>query len=511
MARSAWRGIQYAVYVTGVLHCDWLVSCVVCDGCVPHCDARVLHLSALLSTLFGSVSISLFVVKEQVGEVVPMFQASLLPSLSVYGSWTTMTDVCAWAAVSDEMWVQFAEQLGDASLQNISLVAAMQPDDIKEAIEAAITGVVARTKLRLVYAAARLKFGLDPFDVGAPLPAAPAEPVCVGPRGGGGAPTLKIKVASVLDQASDREVERMPMEVLNKLRARFRAVEGEDPMKAEEVTDDQLSVIFTVVQAGIAPYADFGVWRPFGQRAAKNMKFGGAKKFLDPTHCLRGRRAGVSFARQPLCAISKHPQCWTDTVQHSAREWSVSRTVGRCVLSRTPGAGVNIGRQCIGGSHSSTTRVRSCQLPSLSARGTASFGSPPTTEISGKRSWKIKSWTSGRFGQWYRRRQGAVGARKKSGAGRGLQRVQRGSNEAVLEGITHCEEAMDGIAPIPLANKSASNSIGTLVDAQESVQRSEHTCVSSAWSLTVPSNVRGIQGGGPPPKGAGKGKHKGKR
>ena len=30
-------------------------------------------------------------------------------------------------------------------------------------------------------------------------------------------------------------------------------------MKAEEVTDDQLSVVFTVGQAGIAPYADFGV------------------------------------------------------------------------------------------------------------------------------------------------------------------------------------------------------------------------------------------------------------
>ena len=58
MARTAWRGIQYAVCVTGVLHCD----------------ARVLHLSALLSTLFGQVSISLFV-KVQVGEVanVPSF------------------------------------------------------------------------------------------------------------------------------------------------------------------------------------------------------------------------------------------------------------------------------------------------------------------------------------------------------------------------------------------------------------------------------------------------------
>ena len=32
---------------------------VVCDGCVPHCDVRVPHLSALLSTLFGSVSINL--------------------------------------------------------------------------------------------------------------------------------------------------------------------------------------------------------------------------------------------------------------------------------------------------------------------------------------------------------------------------------------------------------------------------------------------------------------------
>ena len=195
----------------------------------------------------------------------------------------------------------------------------------------------------------------------------------------------------------------------------------------------------------------------------------------------------MSSALRPLCAISQHLQCWTDTQQHSAREWSVSRTVGRCVLSRTPGAGVNTGRQIIGGSHSSTTR--------LSAHGTASFVSPPTTEIFGRRSWRTRVWTSGRFVQWSRRRQGEVGPRKKSGAGQGLSGVQRGSNEVVSEVITHCEEAMDGVVPIPLANKSVLNSIGTLVDAQETVQRSEHTCASSAWSLTVQWNVRGIPGG----------------
>ena len=114
-----------------------------------------------------------------------MFRATLLPSASVYGTWTSVKDVCVWAAVDDEMWNQFAGALGDASLQILSLLASMQPGDIKEAIEASASGAVGRTKLRLVYAAARLKFDSDPIDVGAPTPTVAAEPaVVVGPRGG---------------------------------------------------------------------------------------------------------------------------------------------------------------------------------------------------------------------------------------------------------------------------------------------------------------------------------------
>ena len=66
---------------------------------------------------------------------------------------------------------------------------------------------------------------------------------------------------------------------------RFRAVEGEDPMKCEEVTDDQLSVVYSLAQAGVTPFADFGVWRPFGQRAAKNLRF--VSHFLVNTGSLR--------------------------------------------------------------------------------------------------------------------------------------------------------------------------------------------------------------------------------
>ena len=150
------------------------------------------------------------------------------------------------------MWNQFAGALGDATLQNLSSLASMQPGDIKEAIEASATGAVRRTKLRLVFAAPRLKGDLDPHFQQCPLSGWLLACVV-------GHHHTKSTWASVLDQASDREVESLPLEVLGKLRARFRAVEGEDPMKAEEVTDDQLSVICSVVQAGIAPFADFGV------------------------------------------------------------------------------------------------------------------------------------------------------------------------------------------------------------------------------------------------------------
>ena len=77
-----------------------------------------------------------------------------------------------------------------------------------------------RTKSRLVYAATRLKFDLDPIDVGAPPPTVAAQPVVVvGPRGV--TSCLKVKVATVLDQASDREVDRLlvggPQQVVCKI------------------------------------------------------------------------------------------------------------------------------------------------------------------------------------------------------------------------------------------------------------------------------------------------------
>ena len=208
-----------------------------------------------------------------------MFRASQSPSMSVCEPWSSLKDIRGWAPIDDEIWVQFAKNWGDSALDNISLLSALQPADVKEAIEATQGNPIARTKLRLIYAVARMMFDLDKVDVGPPVAVSSGgESKTKAARAESGL-SLKVKVSSILDQSSDREVERLSREELNLLRSGYRSVEGEDPMKSEEVTDHQLSILGPLTRVGIAPYADFGVWQPFGQRAAKNLKF--TSHFLD--------------------------------------------------------------------------------------------------------------------------------------------------------------------------------------------------------------------------------------
>ena len=54
------------------------------------------------------------------------------------------------------------------ALDNISWLAALQPADIKEAVDAVQGSPIAHTKLRMIFAVARMMFGLSPVDVGAP-------------------------------------------------------------------------------------------------------------------------------------------------------------------------------------------------------------------------------------------------------------------------------------------------------------------------------------------------------
>ena len=212
--------------------------------------------------------------------------------------------------------------------------------------------------------------------------------------------SLKIKVSSILDQSSDREVVRWSREELNFLRSRYRSLEGEDPMKSEEVTDDQLSVLCELTKVGIAPLADFGVWKPFGQRHAETLKFTShfldhtgawrAKKSKDPIALQHGKHVGAYSGQQPSCATLRLLRFWIGTHRGSKNVWTGSRTRGTYASWLTRDVGQSCGNLSTVANLNATKAIQRSQHLFPAAHGTVLFVPHRTTAISGKRSWKTR-------------------------------------------------------------------------------------------------------------------------
>ena len=254
--------------------------------------------------------------------------------MNVCEAWSSLKDIRAWAAVDDEIWLKFASNLGDSALDNISLLSALQPTDVKEAIEATQGNPIARAKLRLIYAVARMIFDLDPVDVGAPPAAASSggESRTKAARTDTGL-SLKVKVSSIQDLVRK-----------NVLRSRYRSLEGEDPMKAEEVTDDQLSVLHHMLISACGSRLASVRRKVSSLRRTSwtTLVHGGAKRSRDLTASPRGKHAGACSELQPSCVTSRRQLFRTGTRLDSESGSTDSQTHGICACSPTPG----VGRSC---------------------------------------------------------------------------------------------------------------------------------------------------------------------
>ena len=86
--------------------------------------------------------------------------------------------------------------------------------------------------------------------------------------------TRKVKLSNVLDQGDDTEVVPIENTRLRELLAQFKTRnDNEDIQEDEEISRDQLTALDSRVLQGSAPYADFSVWRPYGARFERTMKF----------------------------------------------------------------------------------------------------------------------------------------------------------------------------------------------------------------------------------------------
>ena len=113
---------------------------------------------------------------------------------------------------------------------------------------------------------ARLALGLPATDTG-PFPTQ-----------GGNAPQAegrRIKMSMVIDQGDDSEVRPLGTEVLRNLLQEWKVKhnDNEDPAEEEEATGDQLSALDSRIRSGATPFVDMGVWRPYGARLGRALKF----------------------------------------------------------------------------------------------------------------------------------------------------------------------------------------------------------------------------------------------
>ena len=92
---------------------------------------------------------------------------------------------------------------------------------------------------------------------------------------------VKANLGTVLNQALSQEIPVLSEAELGPLRERYVRIEGDEPLDVTEVSNAQLSALKAVVDQGLPPYADFGVWAPHGNRLARKQKF--TSMHVDPS------------------------------------------------------------------------------------------------------------------------------------------------------------------------------------------------------------------------------------
>ena len=86
-------------------------------------------------------------------------------------------------------------------------------------------------------------------------------------------PKTLYKMATYIDQADDGTFHMLPLEDLNRMRAAYFNMFGDDPPSHERPSDEQLSGLKAKLDTGRAPYVDFGVFGQFNRRTTFFRKY----------------------------------------------------------------------------------------------------------------------------------------------------------------------------------------------------------------------------------------------
>lgn len=107
----------------------------------------------------------------------------------------------------------------------------------------------------------------------------------------------KLVMSKQLVQGDDTEVTPMSIEAYRKAVEDWIGIEndGEEPDENEECTGDMLACLDHRISNGGTPHADFGIWRPFGHRLDRALKFTVHTAKVDGTHQPKEINGPASF------------------------------------------------------------------------------------------------------------------------------------------------------------------------------------------------------------------------
>ena len=210
------------------------------------------------------------------------------PTTTELAAMSSLADVLTWVGIAGDLETSWLRQLGGPTLvRQLVLIPRSAWDAAVLAFaitDTSVTPIAVRAltpvelgMLEGLWRVCNLRLGLPASGttlttggtgVGAP-------PVTATPAITAGSPARKLKIAAVLDQADDSEATPMDPSTAARVIEDFvmKENEGEDLRLFEEATVDQLSALKFRVDSGSTPFADFAVWRPYGARLGRLLKF----------------------------------------------------------------------------------------------------------------------------------------------------------------------------------------------------------------------------------------------
>ena len=130
----------------------------------------------------------------------------------------------------------------------------------------------------LLHVTARRICLLDPWPAAAAAHAAAVAAAGIAPplpAAGQIRLTTSVKLSQVIDQTMDADVPYIADPIVMQMHQRYVTVMGEPPTPDVAATEEQLSAIGHILDAGRCPYADFSLFGPHGTRLLRRLKLRG--------------------------------------------------------------------------------------------------------------------------------------------------------------------------------------------------------------------------------------------